>query len=327
MQGIKAPQIRNIRTRYRTTYSKWEACHEKVCRFEEEHGIVERWTPSMKEYNDALVLLAERTYHRALDELERLVVQRLLEMTKLGMNGVGKLINLLRPHTNYRHAKGYRLRDRIGRALKTRSDAIGTALRKYNEAAILLNPPREPLTWTTVIQAATLADFDLLRDARKDIRTLPWTEPLRREAMTLYFSIKRAHEEIQRLNVEIRRLITFMIDEHADFYHAIANTLFVDPPLASYLSRKWEHHNEVSTHIAHRLYKTSQLVGFSGSLEPGQRVGRASTRKPSVPLPDWAIAVSVEQGTLQRSGEEESAAQGDVDAEAEAVVQFMESLS
>ena len=114
----------------------------------------------------------------------------------------------------------------------------------------------------TVIQAATLADFDLLWDARKDICTLPWTEPLRHEAMTLYFSIKCAHEEIQCLNVEIRRLITFMIDKRADFYHAIANTLFVDPRLASYLSRKWEHHNEVSTHIAHRLYKTSQLVGF-----------------------------------------------------------------
>ena len=61
------------------------------------------------------------------------------------MNSVGKLIILLRPHTNYRHAKGYRLRDRIGCALKTRSDAIGTALRKYNEEAILLNPPHNPL--------------------------------------------------------------------------------------------------------------------------------------------------------------------------------------
>jgi hypothetical protein len=322
VQGIQAPQIRNIRTRYRTTYSKWEACHEQVCRFEEEHGIVERWTPSMKEYNDALVLLAESTYHRALDELERRVVQRLLEMTKLGMNGVGKLIIfLLHPHTIHKdHPKGYHLRDRMGHALKTRSDAIATALRKYT---MLLNPPREHLTWMTVIQAATLADFDLLRDARKNIRTLPWTEPLRREAMTLYFSIKCAHEEVQCLNVEIHRLITFMVDEHVDFYHAITNTLFVDPPLASYLSRKWQHHNETSTRIAHRLHQTRQLVGFSGSLEPGQRVGRASTSKVSVPLPDWTIAIRVEQGSLQRS-EEESAAQGDVDVEA--VVQLMESL-
>jgi hypothetical protein len=123
----------------------------------------------MKEYKDALVRLAERTYRRALDELERLVVQRLLEMTKLGMNGVGKLIDfLLHPHTNHKdHSKGYRLRDRIGRALKTRSDAIATALRKYNEAAILLNPPRERLTWMTVIQAATRFCFICVKKCKK----------------------------------------------------------------------------------------------------------------------------------------------------------------
>ena len=44
----------------------------------------------MKEYNDALVFLKERKYRRALDKLEHLVVQQLLEMTKLGMNGIGK---------------------------------------------------------------------------------------------------------------------------------------------------------------------------------------------------------------------------------------------
>jgi hypothetical protein len=74
----------------------------------------------------------------------------------------------------------------------------------------MLNPPRNPLTWITVLKAATVADFDLLRDTRTDIRSLPWTEPSRREAMSYYFGIKRAHEEIIRLNVEITRLLTFM---------------------------------------------------------------------------------------------------------------------
>jgi hypothetical protein len=198
-------------------------------------------------------------------------------------------------------------------------------LKNYNEAAALLDPPREPLTWTSVLQAATLADFDLLRDARKDIRTLPWTEPSRREAMSLYFSIKRAHEEIQRLNVEIRRLLTFMIDDHADFYRAISNILFVNPSLAAHLSHEWQQQNETNTHIAYRLHQTSQLVGFSGSLEPGQRVGRAAACNTSVPLPDWAITLRLRQGPSQHFGDEESATQGDADIEA--VVQFMETLS
>jgi hypothetical protein len=46
----------------------------------------------MQVYKDAQLLMTERKYRRALDELERLVVQRLFEMTKLGMSGVGKLL-------------------------------------------------------------------------------------------------------------------------------------------------------------------------------------------------------------------------------------------
>lgn len=46
----------------------------------------------MQEYHDGLVVVRERKYRRAIDDLERLVVQRLFEMKKLGMNGVGTLI-------------------------------------------------------------------------------------------------------------------------------------------------------------------------------------------------------------------------------------------
>ena len=88
-RNFTRPQIAKVRTRYRTTYSRWIACNEEVCRYEEEHGIEARWTPETPEYNDALLLLSQRKYRRAVDQLERLVVQRLFEMTKLGMNGVG----------------------------------------------------------------------------------------------------------------------------------------------------------------------------------------------------------------------------------------------
>ncbi len=90
IKGYTARQIRDIRTRVVTTYSRWEACNSLVCKFEEVHGIEERWTPDMQIYKDSQALMAERKYRRCLDELERLVVQRLFEMTKLGMSGVGK---------------------------------------------------------------------------------------------------------------------------------------------------------------------------------------------------------------------------------------------
>jgi hypothetical protein len=132
------------------------------------------------------------------------------------------------------------MRDKIGKALKTWAEAIRRALEAYNTAAAQLNPPCERLTWTKLMETTTLAEFDLLRDSRQDIWQQLWTQPSRHEAMNLYFGIKRAREEIQRLNIEIWRLVTFMIDDHCDFRRAVATNIIVNPTLACELSWQWE---------------------------------------------------------------------------------------
>ncbi|PPQ91229.1 hypothetical protein CVT25_000094 [Psilocybe cyanescens] len=71
-------------------------------------------------------------------------------------------------------------------------DVIATALKNYNKAVSFLFRPQLLLT----------ADFNLLRDTRKEICDMPWAEPPCCEAMNLYFGIKRAHEEIGHLNIE-----------------------------------------------------------------------------------------------------------------------------
>ena len=58
-------------------------------------GIENRWVPTSQEYNDALTLLSERKYRKALDHLERLYVQHMFELTKLGLSGVGKYFQQL----------------------------------------------------------------------------------------------------------------------------------------------------------------------------------------------------------------------------------------
>jgi bifunctional ADP-heptose synthase (sugar kinase/adenylyltransferase) len=88
--GIQKSEIRKIRARATTSYSRFLAVNEQVLRIEETYGIQDRWTPMSPEYQDALITMNERRYRRAVDSLERLVVQRLLELTKLGMSGVGK---------------------------------------------------------------------------------------------------------------------------------------------------------------------------------------------------------------------------------------------
>jgi len=186
---------------------------------------------------------------------------------------------------------GYKLREKISKALRTRSGAIKTALKQYNDAAALLNPPRDPLTWSTVLKAATVADFDLLRDTRTDIRCLPWTEPSRREATTYYFGIKRAREEIVRLNVEITRLITFMFDTHVDYFHAVRRYIIEDPPLARSLSQQWQYEDRINESVVRKLIQVSQLRGFTGKLSVGSRIGRDASLSVGVPLPHWASLI------------------------------------
>ena len=52
--------------------------------------ITERWTPWTPQYKEALAYLHEHRYHRALQNLQRLVVQRLFELHRLNLGGVGE---------------------------------------------------------------------------------------------------------------------------------------------------------------------------------------------------------------------------------------------
>ncbi|KAJ7150432.1 hypothetical protein C8R43DRAFT_887401 [Mycena crocata] len=195
-------------------------------------------------------------YQAALAELERLVVQHLFELTKMGMTGVA-----------------YKLWRRSRRHLGPRAEAIHRALQAYNKAADSLNPPRERLSFAEVINKTSLAEFDLLRDTRQDIRDQLWTQPARREAGVLYYGLKRSKEEIVRLNIEMCRLITSMLDEHVDYSRAISSTIVTDPPLAALLADTTLP-SRISASICRRLALMSKLTGFSGSLFPGEREGR-----------------------------------------------------
>jgi hypothetical protein len=58
------------------------------------------------------------------DKLERLIVQRLFEMTKLGMNGVGVLFFFDSHLVNSLFLLDYKIREKISKALKTQAEAI-----------------------------------------------------------------------------------------------------------------------------------------------------------------------------------------------------------
>ncbi|TFK59430.1 hypothetical protein BDN72DRAFT_905854 [Pluteus cervinus] len=286
--GLSGNKITTIKARATATFTWWTEFHEKVCAYEEQNNIETRWTPDSVEWVKTSKYMTERKYHLAVDNLERLYVQRMLELTKLGLSGIG-----------------YKLREHIGKALKARAEAIRNALTAYNSAAKILDPPREQLTWKRLMEIGGLSEFDLLRDTRHDVRKAVWTNPRIREAMNFHFCVKHAIEERDRLNIEIRRLITYMLDQEHDFRRAYVSKLGSDSSSAAEIKLRWEFATRVNASIAKVIARTSQLTGFTGSLTPGSRVGRNVGI--DLTLPPWATPLLGITITNRNSAENSSA--------------------
>lgn len=86
--------LKQLRTRAKAAFTRWATAQERVLILEDNLKIAheERWKPGSHAYDDALSELVQREYRLAIDNLERLVVQRLFELAKLGMSGLGAAI-------------------------------------------------------------------------------------------------------------------------------------------------------------------------------------------------------------------------------------------
>ncbi|KAJ7747099.1 hypothetical protein B0H14DRAFT_2406361 [Mycena olivaceomarginata] len=225
--------------------------------------ILVRWTVDDEEYENAEALVASRHYRLALNKLEELVIKRLFKLTKMNMSGTGMWCTLQK-------------------LLQTRSKTIRTALGRYNAAATSLDPPRRTLKWEEVVEFTFLSDFDLLRDPEGNAAIRPWATPAARALMDTHFKILRAKEEIQHLNIEIRRLVTYIRDER-DFLVAKEEEIReTDPDLAFFVHRyRMERGRFDDTHMKRlRKLQATYKERFTGTLEPGVRC-----KEPEIPTP------------------------------------------
>ncbi|KIJ27126.1 hypothetical protein M422DRAFT_215978 [Sphaerobolus stellatus SS14] len=197
----KGPQeaarlLANLSRQRTLALNKYDKHLEHITDLENQLEITARWGAQHPKRLAVVEWMTKREYHAALDNLERLVVQRLFELTKLNMSSTG-----------------YGLRTHISESLRRRSDAIRTAIVRYNKQAALVTPPRESIEWLTVVQYSFLAEFDLLCFSHNDIQQKPWANPAIREATMDHFKIKCARNELKRLNVEVARLAASICDE------------------------------------------------------------------------------------------------------------------
>ena len=262
-------RTRVIETKRRQTFEKRDRCLERVHELERKLLIRSRWTPESPEWAAAAEKVQQRDYRRALDILEALVVSRLFELTKMNMSDICASYSL-HLHQPLIIMSGYKLRRHIAKSLQSRSHAIKKALEKYNEAAAAHDAPA--LTWEQVVDYAFLSDFDLLRDARQDVREKPWACPINRVLRDQYLKVERAHEEIKRLNVEIRRVITYIVDE-TEFLRAKEAILAKSNPIFAHQISvyRMERGRANALHVQ-RFEKLAKNPQFTGNITPGRSV-------------------------------------------------------
>ncbi|KAJ7720635.1 hypothetical protein B0H16DRAFT_1666433 [Mycena metata] len=141
---------------------------------------------------------------------------------------------------------GYKMRRHIAKALQTRSEAVKNAINRYNIAAASLEPPAPQLTWEEVVEYAFLADFDFLR---------------------------ATDEEIKCLNVEIRRLVTWIHDEDR-FLRRWEEEAERAGEAALIRKYRMERGRFDAGHMEH-FVKLSKKRGFTGYIMPGRAQGWA----------------------------------------------------
>ena len=252
---------------------KYKIALAVVIRCENELNIDpgQRWELDSPMCHEAFTAAAEHAYRRALDHLSHAVVQRILELHKIGLPGTCKcsqhqLQNLIRLH-----GLGYKQRKKISAGLKKRSKAVNTLLNEYNKQAECLGRP--VLDFQQVIEYSFLSDFELLHHTHNDITQRPWAHPHIRNAMISWMKTERAKEEIIRLNVEARRLKTYIRDSSVARLRAIQDLCQTDPALATELQERHNAQSSLDASLLLQLRKMQLLPGFLGHIIPGVRAG------------------------------------------------------
>ena len=145
-------------------------------------------------------------------------------------------------------------------------------MERYNAVANTLPIPRDPLSWEEVVEYSFIGDFELLRETnRVDPGEKLWANPSVRYVMDMYFKIKRAGEEIFRLNLEVPRHITWMKDEEETLTAIEVEVAKTDEFTAFQIHLYAEERTRFNALHRKRYRQLALDPAFTGSLKPGTR--------------------------------------------------------
>ncbi|KAF8586312.1 hypothetical protein K439DRAFT_1615297 [Ramaria rubella] len=123
-----------------------------------------------------------------------------------------------------------------------------------------LEPAWPKLTWAQIVEYTMLAEFELLWSAaHDDIRNLQWEDAKNRQAAICHLKILQAHEEVTHLNIEVKQLVTWIMDEGKSFEAVTQNNTANDPLIAAALWDLAAEHERVNTNLAATLQQIYPL--------------------------------------------------------------------
>ncbi|KAJ7050779.1 hypothetical protein C8F01DRAFT_1000146, partial [Mycena amicta] len=239
-------------------------------------------------------------YRKVIDSLELLVVQWLLELTKINQSGTG-----------------------IYYPLKVPFKPVKNTIERYNKVAEVMTPPCQRLSRDVIVEYVFLSDFDLLRDDANPLENEKWATPTFRLLMDHYFKLERAWEEIQHLNIEIHRVITWIRDENRRLRQLTAELRTSgNIPLAVQVEMYCQRRSIFDGVHLQRFRKLARKQGaaFTGTLQAGVALNTDMSGV-SMDVDDMAEPADLQEGvtTEEHAGIEE---QEDLEAASGLAFQF-----
>jgi hypothetical protein len=119
------------------------------------------------------------------------------------------------------------------------------------------------------VEYTFLAKFDLLRDTRQDVRQKPWAVSQNRILHDEWFKVEHAREEIERLDVEIRHLVTYIWDENQFLQERESAVKVGNPVLAHQIMLYSLERARFNSLHKHQFLKLANIPKFEGDLNPG----------------------------------------------------------
>ncbi|KAI0683113.1 hypothetical protein BC835DRAFT_1297049 [Cytidiella melzeri] len=148
-------------------------------------GLTVCWTSYTEQYKATLKYIKDRKYHQALNKLQKLVTQQLFELHKVNVTQTGEHGPVFLILVLMCRGLGYKMRTHIAKSLQTQCKTIQRAVKAYNAAAAMLNPPCPALDWSNISGFNLLEEFSPLQDTHNDICSKEWSKPTIRKAMKL----------------------------------------------------------------------------------------------------------------------------------------------